>query len=236
MAFNESAINELAFNEGITESLVGVVVLAGSASVVETSPTSVVSIVGLVQERNLFSLVSLKGDTHRRNYDGQIAIKGEVHEGSVQGAVRLVGVVRRLDAPLGPHFIGSSTPVDVLPEVGSAIFTRWEEVPAKEIVLHRHWDLHEHGRARFDDTRKAWRLEMEVGIAKHNEVVTFIVNHVWAGKAFYFYDLHGNGYQYDPTGVLTSGRYKVRFVEEDFPRGYSVGERFRIPFSIIEVD
>lgn len=236
MALNESALNELALNEGVeTIELVGTLSVVGAAARVD-DPVGKLSLVGSVHQQDLFGKISLTGFAHQVSHEGKLAITGFAHQVSHEGQLCLVGVVRDLDVPIGAQGIGSSTPTGVLPQTGSAIFTKWERVSAKEMLVHRHYDFHESGRARFNDTRRAWRLEMEVGPTKHNEVAAFFASHVWAGKAFYFYDLQANGYQYDATGVLTTGRYKVRFVEEDFPRVYSVGTRFRIPFSVIECE
>jgi len=187
--------------------------------------------------------VCIVGELQQHDYFGKITIVGQVHQSSVDGKICIVSVVRELSQPVGPHPIGSSTPAGVLPQTGSAIFTSWQETTAKEILAHRHWDVHETGRLNFAADRKGWRLEMNVTGTKQAEVAAFFVSHVWAGKSFYFYDLQANGFQYDGTGVLLTGRYKVRFVDENFPRyqissasGASAGGRFTIPFSIIEVD
>jgi len=193
--------------------------------------------------RELFGKFCLTGQVHQSNVDGQICLTNLVHQRSVNGNLCIHISIRELPQPVGPHSIESSTPTGVLPETGSAIFTSWQETTAKEILTHRHFDFHETARVNFDDTRKGWRLEMNVTGEKQAEVAAFFVSHVWAGKSFYFYDLQANGFQYDATGVLTDGRYKVRFVDEGFPRvqgsaasGASTGGRFTIPFSIIEVD
>lgn len=236
MSFNESAINELAINEGLTESLVGYLGVVGSLGSVPSSPEGKICVVGLLHERDLFGKVAIKGELHDRTLAGKLCLKGELHDRTLAGKLCLVGVLNEVPVPIGPQAIGSSTPTGVLPQTGSAIFTKWERVSAKEMLVHRHYDFHESGRANFNDTRRAWRLEMEVGPTKHDDVAAFFASHVWAGKAFYFYDLQANNYQYDATGVLTTGRYKVRFVEENFSRVYSLGSRFRIPFSVIECD
>jgi len=159
MSFNESAINELPLNEGGETtpervSLVGKISIIGSIAE-KTDPKGFITVVGQVYELSRFGQICIKGEAHQRNVDGKICLKGEVFQRSVDGAICLVSVVRELAEPVGPHSVPSSTPTGVLPETGSAIFTRWEMVAAKEITVKRHWDIHESGRANFDDTRKA---------------------------------------------------------------------------------
>jgi hypothetical protein len=249
MALNQGELNEFALNE--TESAVPELEsLSGSITIVGDAPEEVLSpsagkltIVGEVNEFDYLGKITIVGEAHQRNVDGKITIIGEANQRNVDGFICIVGVITELPVQVGPHPIGSSTASGVLPETGSAIFTRWEETTAKEILAHRFFDVHETSRLNFDDNRKGWRLEMNVTGAKQAQVAAFFVSHVWAGEAFYFYDLQANGFQYDPTGVLTTGRYKVRFVDEGFPRvqmlpasAASTGGRFVIPFSIIEVE
>lgn len=240
---NEFALNELESEDPERESLSGRVVIVGSEEDVLSPSAGKITLVGEVNGFDYFGKITIVGQANQRNVDGKITIAGEVNQRNVDGKICIVTVITELPIPVGPHPIGSSTASGVLPETGSAIFTRWEETTAREILTHRHWDVHETSRLNFDDNRKGWRLEMNVTGAKHAEVAAFFVNHVWAGNAFYFYDLQGNGFQYDPTGVLTTGRYKVRFVEEGLPRvqisaasSASAGGRFTIQFSIIEVE
>lgn len=248
MSLNQGELNEFALNEPESEdpereSLSGRVVIVGSEEDVLSPSAGKITLVGEVNGFDYFGKIVIVGEAHQRNVDGKITIIGFPHQRTVLGKFCIVTVITELPVPVGPHPIGSSTASGVLPETGSAIFTRWQETTAKEILAHRHWDVHETSRLNFDDNRKGWRLEMNVTGAKHAEVAAFFVSHVWAGNAFYFYDLQSNGFQYDPTGVLTAGRYKVRFVEEGLPRvqmssasSESTGGRFTIPFSIIEVD
>lgn len=240
MALNQSALNEWPLNE-TENSNPELASITGKVSIVgepfqKTDPVGLFTIVGLAYPTSYFSPIAILGIANQRNQDGKICIIGQANQRNVDGAICIVSVIRELPIAGGPHNVGTSTPTGVLPETGSAIFSVWQPMLAKEILTHRHFSFHESGRVDFDDTRRGWRLEMEVNETKHNEVVTFFNSHVWAGKAFYFYDLQANGFQYDATGVLTSGRYKVRFVDEQFPRFFRVGKRFRIPFSIIEVD
>ena len=238
---DEQVVGKIAL-VGIVNQPIGKICLAGSISAVEQEHGRI-TLVGVVHQLNQFGSITITGYVHERTVDSKISIVGEVHQRTVESKICIGGAVRELGTPVGPHGIPSSTPSGVLPQTGSAIFMTWQEVSAKEILAHRHWDFHETGRLNFDGSRKAWRVQLNVTGAKHIEVAQFFIDHVWAGKSFYFYDMQANGFQYDPTGVLTDGRYKVRFVDENFPRvqfkaasGESTGGRFTIPFSIIEVD
>lgn len=131
--------------------------------------------------------------------------------------------------------IRASTPLNVLPEIGSGLFIRWSVKREKVIFVNRGWDARESGREKRIGTRWHWDLEMECSAVKRDEIWTFINDHLGAGKAFYFYDLQANNFQYDPTGVLTTGRYLCRFVPDEFPVEFRLGYRFRIGYSIVEV-
>lgn len=231
---DESVVGKLCI-VGEAETPTGKLCITGSIASIP-DPTGRLCIISLVHQFDHIGKITIVGEVHQSSVDGKICIKGQVHQSSVDGKICIVSVVRELAETVGPHPIGSSTPTGVLPQTGSAVFPRWEQVTAKEILIHRHWDFHESGRLNFDDNRKAWRLEMNVAGDKQIEVAAFFVSHVWAGKSFYFYDTQTAGVVYDPAGVLTNGRYKVRFVGEDFPRVQNVGPRFTIPISIIEVD
>ena len=248
MIINESPLNNEAINAETSElnpeleEVLGFICIK-SSSTVRTDPVGRITLTTRILARELFGKICLRGFVHQGNIDSLICLTNLVHQSSVSGQICISTSIRELALPVGPHGIPSSTPSGVLPQTGSAIFTVWQETTAKEILVHRHWDSHETARVNFDDNRKGWRLEMNVTGEKQAEVAAFFVSHVWAGKSFYFYDLQANGFQYDATGVLTDGRYKVRFVDENFPRmqfsaasGESAGGRFTIPFSIIEVD
>jgi len=248
LIINESPLNQEALNaEDVEpnpepESITGLICIQ-SALTTLGDPFGRIVLQTKILALDLFRPICITNFVHQRSVDGNICITNLVHQRTVQGIICIRTAIRELPLPVGPHGIPSSTPSGVLPQTGSAIFTSWQETTAKEILVHRHWDFHESGRANFDDNRKGWRLEMNVTGEKQAEVAAFFVSHVWAGKSFYFYDMQANGFQYDATGVLTDGRYKVRFVDENFPRvqgsaasGESAGGRFTIPFSIIEVD
>jgi len=239
---NEALNNETEDVNPEPESIVGRLCLTTEQASL-SDPVGRIVLKTAILARDIFGNICLTNLVHQRSVDGLICLTNLVHQRTVIGRLCIHTSIRELAQPVGPHSIPSSTPTGVLPQTGSAIFTSWQETTAKEILVHRHWDFHESGRVNFDDDRKGWRLEMNVTGAKHAEVAAFFVSHVWAGKSFYFYDMQANGFQYDATGVLTDGRYKVRFVEENFPRvqfsaasGESTGGRFTIPFSIIEVD
>lgn len=131
--------------------------------------------------------------------------------------------------------IADSTPSGVLPMIGSAIFTRWVPTLIKDVRVTTHEDLHESSGLDDDATRHRWELAINVprtDIATH---WNFIKNHYGNGKAFYFYDLQSNGFQYDGTGVLTSGRYMVRFDTAPIIQVLQLGQRYVIEYSVLEV-
>ncbi len=136
--------------------------------------------------------------------------------------------------------IGASAALDVLPEIGSAIFERWSAVRAVDRETRQFYDGRETGRLNFDASRKAWNLSANVGLAKMVEIRNFIVAHLGAGRAFYFYDLEANGFQYNETGMLEDGRYLMKFVGDTFEITQEVGSRgkarFTVSVTIIEVE
>lgn len=131
--------------------------------------------------------------------------------------------------------IANSTPSGVLPQTGSAIFTRWTPRHIKETRVHTHLDLHESSGLDEEATRHRWELAINVprdDIATH---WNFIKNHYGQGTAFYFYDLQANGFVWDGTGVNTSGRYTVRFDTAPIIQVLQLGQRYVIEYSVLEV-
>lgn len=238
MSLNDFAFNEVAINEGqqLDEELIGYASIIGETASAEDLQKGRVVIVGNLHHHDHFGKITLKGELHQVSYQGAISIKGEIHQLNYDSPICIVSVVRELPIQVGPHSVASSTISGVLPQTGSAIFTKWEPIYAKEVLIRRHWDKHETARVNFDDKRRGWRLEVDVNATIRDDFVQFFEDHYWAGKGFYFYDLESNGYVYDGTGAETNGRYRVRFVEEDFPVILSIGSRFRIAFSVIEID
>ena len=139
--------------------------------------------------------------------------------------------------------IMDSVAVGVLPQregTGGAIYDGWEARKHRELTAYDHWDKHEYGELAYESTRAEWVLSMNVGLSKFIEIRDFITSHKGMGIPFYFYDLEHNGFVYDATGVITTGRYLVRFVEETFGFTQYAGSRgearFKLSFSVIEVD
>lgn len=157
---------------------------------------------------------------------------------SASGATGSFGIARFGFLPhlAGVQSIVPSAPLGVIPQIGSAIYRKWRENPGKQTTLQRYYNQEESGRAEYAITRKSWDLEVEVPLASALTHVNFIKNHFGSGIPFYFYDLQHNGFVYDATGVITSGRYKVRFDDEAFPTVVSVGHRAVITYHLIEVD
>lgn len=131
-----------------------------------------------------------------------------------------------------------STPVGVLPQGGAvgAIFTGWAAQRQRSVIEHVHWSKHLSGRARFADTRHKWDLKIECDETTAGTIWSFILSHIGPASAFYFYDLEQIGVAYDPTGVVTTGRYTCRFDNDVFPRRYRKGARYTFEFRIIEVE
>lgn len=134
--------------------------------------------------------------------------------------------------------IQNSTPSAVLPQTNAStgIYPRYARREMKEVTVNRSVDARESSNVDEDtELRYAWDVQINVrksSIAAH---WNFLNSHFGAGTAFYFYDLVNNGFQYDPTGVLTDGRYKVRFDTEVVPQIYLKGELFVMEYSLIEV-
>ncbi len=132
--------------------------------------------------------------------------------------------------------VAASTPTGVLPMTGSAIFTRWDAKHIKETRVHTHEDFHESSGLDDDATRHRWELAINVNQSQIATHWNFIKNHYGNGKAFYFYDLQNNGFQYDGTGVLTDGRYLCRFDTAPIAQVLQVGQRYVVEYSVLEVE
>jgi hypothetical protein len=123
-----------------------------------------------------------------------------------------------------------------VPGFGSyKIFSKWVSQQIKEVRVFRYGDTHENAAIDEDLTRHAWELEVNVDRNDMQLIWNFIKNHYGLGVPFYFYDLQMNGWEYDPSGVSENGRYLVRFDGTEFSQSYQQGERFVIPFNLIEV-
>jgi hypothetical protein len=131
--------------------------------------------------------------------------------------------------------IQASAATGVLPQTGSAIFTLWNPKHMKQTRVQRHQDLHETGGFDFDETRHRWELAINVSAADFPTHWTFIKNHYGSGIPFYFYDLQANGFQYDGTGVLTTGRYLCRFDTDPHVNVLKEGYRYTIEYAVLEV-
>jgi hypothetical protein len=161
---------------------------------------------------------------------------------STVGRSAVIGIARQDYIARVPETqeIEDSTPVDVLPQVGSGIYTSWTHRRTKEITVNRLWDLRESGKANYSDTRNSWQLEMNVNVTKRDEIFQFILAHRGSGIPFVMYDLQNNNFQYDPLGNLNDGRYTVRYVDDSFAINQEVGSRqfsrFTLSFSVVEVE
>lgn len=126
----------------------------------------------------------------------------------------------------------------VLPQTGSGtgIYTKWDRREIKEVRLNRAVDGHETSDMDDPDIRYAWDLSINIRKSSLATHWNFVKAKFGMGVAFYFYDLQSNGKFYDPTGVSTTGRYKVRFDTAVIPQVYRHGERFEITYSLIEVE
>lgn len=132
--------------------------------------------------------------------------------------------------------IADSTATGVLPMIGSAIFTRWDAKHIKETRVHTHEDFHESSGLDDNATRHRWELAINVNQSQIGTHWDFITSHYGNGKPFYFYDLQNNGFQYDGTGVLLTGRYLCRFDTAPIAQVLQVGQRYVIEYSVLEVE
>ena len=146
--------------------------------------------------------------------------------------------------PPSNYRITAESPSGVIPQVGSAIYTKWQHLILKEIQVTRAMhaavpDPEETGRERISGLRNYWSLEINVGASVADTMWAFILAHYGAGIPFYFYDLQNNDFFYDDTGVSTNGRYMVRLVPDSFSRNQEQGSRqyarFVIAYDVIEV-
>lgn len=141
--------------------------------------------------------------------------------------------VYETDNPVQP-----STVSGVLPQTGSGtgIYPKWVRREIKEVRLNRSADGHESSDMDEDEIRYAWDLSVNISRAALATHWNFVKNKFGMGQAFYFYDLQSNGFIYDPAGVVTTGRYKVRFDTAVIPQVLQMGARFVIDYSLIEVE
>lgn len=128
---------------------------------------------------------------------------------------------------------------------GSAIYEKWEHTKLKEpeIIRAMHTataNPEESGRERLAGIRNSWAVQVNVGPDLADDLWDFILARVGPGDPFFFYDLQNNNFVWDPTGVLTTGRYLVRFAPDTLSKEQVVGSRsvarFRISYEVIEVE
>jgi len=125
--------------------------------------------------------------------------------------------------------------VNVMPQIGSGIYTRWQPLLSKQSRTQRHFDGSESSGLDEDAARLGWELAIEVSADQMADHAAFFESHKGSGVPFYFYDLQNNNFQYDPTGTLEDGRYTVRFDTPQLGRRFKLGNRFELSYRLVEV-
>lgn len=109
-----------------------------------------------------------------------------------------------------PGSVQNAAPATVLPNSLCRAFTRSQTYP----VVENEYRNGESQRAALAATsRKRWRLAKRLTPALLLELRDFYDARKGPTEAFYFYDPYDTNpkFSHDPTGVVTTGRYTVRF-------------------------
>jgi hypothetical protein len=109
-----------------------------------------------------------------------------------------------------PGSVGNANPVTVMPWHICQAFSHSREFVARENEYRNGESQRDQ---RVNTSRKSWKLVQRLTPAALAILSAFYDARKGPVEAFYFYDIWDTSpqFQYDPTGVATTGRYIVRF-------------------------
>lgn len=107
-----------------------------------------------------------------------------------------------------PGVVAAASASTVLPALLCSSFTRTVAWPVEDNV-YRNGEAQR--RARTAEGRNTWALAPKLPASVHAALKAFFAARGGPKEAFYYYDPHDG--THDPTGVATTGRYKVRFAD-----------------------